>query len=281
MNPRFLLAKYVPDLSRMEPRNIGVFLWANGEIAERFLPTSAADFVGDPETYEWWVSSWREAISGVSIEPVRGQTIKKADPRCMDALLTRQENNFLLVDAGELLEPIGKRELNEAVDFLYGDLVAQAKTEEVVAAHRSGSTLRDYCDRIFRSTGIADRPDYHEGYKIEVPVYGVRRHLSFNHGLGNGTPNAIFQQANLRNQQSVNSSALMIYAVTNYAVLPKSRCAALAKESDVSNDAASEGLAQLQELCRVIFVDRNDADEQIREVALNGVSAGARRSRRT
>ena len=45
--PRDLLAKYIPDPLRMEPRNIGVVLWADGNVtAWRFagesdLPYSA------------------------------------------------------------------------------------------------------------------------------------------------------------------------------------------------------------------------------------------------
>ena len=31
--PRFLIAKYAPDLRRMEPRNIGVIVWNEGTTA--------------------------------------------------------------------------------------------------------------------------------------------------------------------------------------------------------------------------------------------------------
>ena len=38
--PRYLLAKYIPDPLRMEPRNIGVVLWAEGNVAARFVGES-------------------------------------------------------------------------------------------------------------------------------------------------------------------------------------------------------------------------------------------------
>ena len=136
MTPRYLLAKYVPDLSRMEPRNIGVMLWANGEIAARFLPKQEANFIGDLETYDWWVKSWTDAIAEDTIAPPRGKAIPKRDPQCIKALLTRQQDNYLLVDAGELLESIGKRELNAAVEFLYADLVAQAQSDATMTANQ-------------------------------------------------------------------------------------------------------------------------------------------------
>jgi hypothetical protein len=270
MTPKFLLAKYVPDLSRMEPRNIGVLLWANGEIAARFLPPSDARFVGDIAAYEWWIAAWNSDIAGDAIKPVRGKAVSKRDPECLSALLTKQENNYLLVDAGELLEPIGKRQLQDAVDFLFGDLVAAPEQHHPGTETRASVGLRDYCETLFRTTGIAGRPDYHEDHPVKCPVYGVKKHLKFSHYIGNGHPDALFQQTNLRNQQSVNSSALMLHAVTESAMLPKDRCAALARESDLSTEAASEGLALLQAVCPVIFVDSEHASEKIIEVALRG-----------
>jgi hypothetical protein len=280
MTPRFLLAKYVANLSRMEPRNIGVLLWANGEIASRFLSKSEAPFVGDHEAYDWWIGSWQEKIASDSIAPVRGARVSKSDPRCMDALLTNQEDNYLLVDAGELLQPIGKRELSSAVDFLFGDLVSQHDAMlDSGAAHRTSPTLRENCERIFAATGLSDRKDYHENYPVQCPVYSVKKHLNFNHGFGNGKPDSVFQQANLKSQQSVNSSALMLHAVTDSTIVPKSRCAALARESDISSEAAEEGVALLKAVCRVIFVDKKNADEELLDVALNGRAASVARPR--
>ena len=40
--PRYLLAKYIPDHLRMEPRNIGVVLWAEGNVTARFFGESDA-----------------------------------------------------------------------------------------------------------------------------------------------------------------------------------------------------------------------------------------------
>jgi hypothetical protein len=268
----------------MEPRNIGVILWANGQIAARFLLKSEVAFVGDTEAYDWWISTWNDALAGDSIKPLRGPAVPKHDPSCMDALLTKQEENYLLVDAGELLEPIGKRELTDAVDFLFGDLVAQREAVDrtsVVSTKRSAA-LREYCQRVFKVTGIADRPDYHEGYRVQCPVYGVKKHLKFNHAIGNGDgiPTAVFQQTNLHIQQSVNSSALMLHSVTNSATVSKNRCAALARETDVLSESDEESVELLKAVCRIIFVDRKHADEEVVEVALNGASA-VKRSKRT
>ena len=35
--PKYLIAKYIPDLNRMEPRNIGIVVWSPEGIEARFL----------------------------------------------------------------------------------------------------------------------------------------------------------------------------------------------------------------------------------------------------
>lgn len=44
--PRYLIAKYIPDLRRMEPRNIGVIVWSPQGVAARFA-AEKADTDGD------------------------------------------------------------------------------------------------------------------------------------------------------------------------------------------------------------------------------------------
>jgi hypothetical protein len=142
--------------------------------------------------------------------------------------------------------------------------------------------LRDDCEKLFTKTGISKRQDYHENYGVLCPVYSVKKHLKFNHGLGNGTPESLFEQANLRSQQSVTSSALMLHAITNSATVSRNRCAALAREADITSEAAEEAVELLKAVCPIIFVDRKNADEEILSVALNGDHrVSAKRSKRT
>ena len=62
--PKYLVAKYVSDPRRMEPRNIGVVLWASGRVAARFLESDEAEFVGDKKTYARWIDYWRGLLAG-------------------------------------------------------------------------------------------------------------------------------------------------------------------------------------------------------------------------
>jgi len=79
---KYLLAKYIPDLHRFEPRNIGVIVWSPLGIEARFLAEypnrpgevdgrSIPGFVTSASAYKQWVRYWRDAISGTSIRPTR------------------------------------------------------------------------------------------------------------------------------------------------------------------------------------------------------------------
>ena len=37
VSTRFLVAKYIPDMRRPEPRQIGVIVWTHGKLSARFL----------------------------------------------------------------------------------------------------------------------------------------------------------------------------------------------------------------------------------------------------
>ena len=75
--PRYLLAKYIPDPLRMEPRNIGVVLWAEGNVAARFVGESDSPDSGsrlprrlglpDRQVYKKWVQYWREQMERPSL----------------------------------------------------------------------------------------------------------------------------------------------------------------------------------------------------------------------
>src|ERR1700722_19258050 len=95
---RYLIAKYVPDARRMEPRNIGVVLWASGKAVARFLRPQEADFIADKEIYERWTKYWHGLFGGSSIARMRGEPVPKDDPEFLDEFLKTQQGNYLLFD---------------------------------------------------------------------------------------------------------------------------------------------------------------------------------------
>jgi hypothetical protein len=133
--PRFLVAKYTPDVFRNEPRNIGVVLWSPGGVLARFIgePAEPGDewdeacipsFVASPAAYKQWVRYWRREIGKPAIRPSTGGALVPAtSPAFLEALRQSGPRNYVLADGGTFAEPIPPRELPSALDDLYADCV--------------------------------------------------------------------------------------------------------------------------------------------------------------
>jgi hypothetical protein len=260
-SPRFILAKYVPDLNRMEPRNIGVFLWSGGSIRAQFL--DAPSFVNERRTYDRWRAFWEHEISGKSIAPLRGKPIPLSDPACMDALLATQEGNYILVDAGEMLETVSGRDLNKAITFLFNDLVATDEAQKTVATAAEGhESLRKLFDAIIKKSGIQEVKGFTTSPEIECPIRGIKKHLHFTCGIQpNGSAKALYQRVNLDRETSVHDAALKFENVINNAVVPRERCIAVVRSSQVeeSENGAMDNLDLLKVICNVVDVDDEPA----------------------
>lgn len=280
MTPRFVLAKYVPDLARMEPRNIGVFVWWNGEILARFLKTEEATFVNEPETYERWLEFWNRRIQGPDVRPNRGKPVSKDVPECMDALMSTQKGNYILLD-GELLTSIKKRELGQVLDTLFDDLVSLRKKKPSAGE----KTFVYQCDSLFRRAGIE--------YKARQPVEGVwdtvKKEFHPDYYVGNGKPDALMHRAKMSNEQSINSAALIMHAILNKGDVSRDHCRILIRGEDVRSKTAEDGMKMFERLCPIIDVQKEDAVSALAAATVNGAdlstsspprtSASSRRSR--
>lgn len=128
MRQPFLVAKYVADVRRMEPRNIGIVLWVRGRVGYRFLPTKDATFIDDKTTYERWVEYWTLEIEQPVIRDYKArQDYPKTKPEFLDGLRTKTKPSYLLYDGGEVIDKVPMKELAAAVDYLFGELVAVAQ----------------------------------------------------------------------------------------------------------------------------------------------------------
>lgn len=264
--PRFVIAKYVPDLDRMEPRNIGVFLWARGDMAAKFLDaTIASAFVTEMDVYSRWINFWTKAIASGTIQPRRGDPVPTSDPASLDALLATQKGNYILTDAGELMQSIRKKDASKAVDFLFRELVS-TKTKPSAREDRHG--FADRCVSLLRKAGLAGREDFKEHYEVECAVYGVPQQLHFSYGVGNGHPDALLQRVQLTNEQSVTSSATKLHSlIIGSSIIPRKYCRALVRKSDMATKAAKEGYRMLEGICEVVDVESDGAEERLADLA--------------
>jgi hypothetical protein len=149
-NTRFLVAKYIRDMHRLEPRNIGVVVWTDGKLAARFLGESQSGQgdviaprklgVRDQETYRQWLHYWRDAMASPTLSlNGNGQRVSRDSPEFLDALMRRSKQQFVLVDGGFVSGDVNPGEIDDVVHDLFEALVddrdeARETMEEIEAA---------------------------------------------------------------------------------------------------------------------------------------------------
>lgn len=126
--PKFLIAKYTPDMRRNEPRNIGVIVWCAGNCAAKFLGESgnritAPKFIQSKNAFRQWLDYWREVIGKDSIRGDDGRMVNRKQEKWLDALRQTSKGNYWLERSGELLDVVSPEELQSVADFLFDELV--------------------------------------------------------------------------------------------------------------------------------------------------------------
>lgn len=262
--PRYILAKYVPDLGRMEPRNIGVFVWWKGEFCAKFLESDDVE-VNDLETYERWVTYWSRNISEDAIRPRRGRPVAKGDPACIDALISTQKGNYILVDSGELLKPIRKTQIHDATDYLFNELVADLKKQ----AKETGAATRfhEACGDLLKNAGIT----FKTKQAVKCTWHGVSRHLHPDYYIGNGKPDAIYQRVKMSDERSINGSVLLVASLLEAAEVQKANCRFFIRSGDLGNEIADEGMKLMEQICKAIDIEDENAIDQVQELSPSGV----------
>src|ERR1700683_4912459 len=113
--PNYLVAKYISDLHRMEPKNIGVIVWTRSTVSARFVAErpnkpgeidgrSIPPFVTSTAAYKQWVDFWRGELGA---KPLRAGQILQ---RWLDKLKGTSRGNFLLADGGTIFAEVRSEE---------------------------------------------------------------------------------------------------------------------------------------------------------------------------
>lgn len=131
ISAQFAIAKFIPDMMRMEPRNFGVVVWNRGECVGRFIGDDKANDgrslsslgVQDKHTYLQWLDYWRTLMGQASIRTKTGEEIPRTEPEFLDALCGTSRDNFRLNSAGFLSEVTPKSRTTDVVQSLFENLV--------------------------------------------------------------------------------------------------------------------------------------------------------------
>lgn len=260
--PLFAIAKYVPDIHRMEPRNIGVIVWADGMVASRFLGETRNGNVNPPpmvsknnrHAYRQWITYWKYQLDLLQIRRDNGEVVPRDSPEFLDALKEKSKEHFRLVSAGRLLEGIQASEIGDFTNEMFGRLV---ESEPTIGAKAEAAALMSACTSMMDASGIRRRPDYRSGFLLSRRVHGVFRPFPIDYALGPmGSPLSILQRVLLTRHQSVDSNAFMFDALMNDEErrIPKENCVAMVNKALAITDDSVSGLQMLENMVTVVDV---------------------------
>lgn len=260
MTTSWLLAKYMGDLRRREPINIGIVLHHRGLTLARFFGEAtdgsrvvdgrvARGRVASVPTYRSWIKHWRRELELVDDE--------------LTVLLTRTagENYYLEPGGTVLLQGQHTDALN-----LLNDLFTTLVHEPDAAVSMD---IRQLVAVAFAAAPRVQRQAVHEDVVLNVPIDNGMDELRFNYRYDNGRPH-LLQRISLstpdkRTWNMVHAAAYQFNRAQDAPELDDPHFVALVKPREF--DAALEGqLRVLEQHAAVVDVSSKDAPDQLADL---------------
>lgn len=180
MSVKVLVAKYIPDRRRNEPRNVGVLVAGeNGAGVARFLGQVGGGAINgrrvprnllrDLEAYKLWVSYWQDAAK-----------------EGLDALRELDDANtsaYYVVEAGEIVKDPQLDDIEALADRYFRELVDEIGSHEKTSASLA---LSSAVERLISNPAIEESVSVKRDYSVEYPYHGGIVNMSFQYGFING-----------------------------------------------------------------------------------------------
>lgn len=272
--PRFLIAKYAPDLKRMEPRNFGVIVWNDGVVVPKWVEDRAHGLrrlnIGDTHAYKQWIQYWNLQCAKTNVKTRTGKSVSRTSSEFVDILRQTGSGHFLLFDGGRMLDRVPKEQTRDLADELFSELVAEEPKEEEIKEIAESELLRKHAQRVLRRSGLAEREGFRSnGYDLVCPVGDTMQPFHFDYAIHTDKPLAVIQRVHLRKQPTVNNAAFM-FEKMQAAYLLRENCAALVyvTPDDMANDHVKQAYRLLESQGRVV----NSADEENASNALRSLA---------
>jgi hypothetical protein len=236
-SPRYLVAKYISDLQRMEPRNIGIIAWAPGGVSARFLAEkqdspgeidgrSIPPFVTSMAAYKQWVDFWRSQLTDKSVPRRRSQV-------WLEELKQTSNGNFCLCDGGFILDEVDNADLSHLTNDLFHRLVEQGPSDE-----QRDPALDKVTDDLIRKLRLTENSSFHSRFQLpcEIAPHVVER-FEFSHAYRNGTLKRLYQRVPLARKRTplrrtVHDSAWMFEKVVKQGIVSRDHAIALVYATD-------------------------------------------------
>lgn len=286
MPVHFLVAKYIPDLRRMEPHNIGVIVWSGGEVAARFLAErgeqpgdvdgrSVPSFVTSTNAYKQWVRFWRKELEKPAVRPLEGgEAVSRSSVDFLRVLASMSKGNFLLVESGMLLDAVEIGELPDLADYLFHSLVEEVS----IAEEPRDLSLEEVCQKLIEETHLDATPYFHRNYSLACRVPGdAEETFEFSYAYGNGVPVRLYQHLSLpkrRNRKTlkrnVHHVAWMFEKVIDQKVIAPAQGGVLIfpTEEQLQDDEVGRSLQMLSSMTRILNLqDYNHVRKEFESLA--------------
>ena len=153
----WLVARYISDLRRREPRNVGVVLKMGDRFLSRFLGEGGRGridgrrvhaFVNSVDNYKAWVRHWQGVADGGS-KDLLALTNRRAD------------DSYFLEYGGERLFGSEYADPNDMLDYLYSVLVEEMPEPDTL-------NVKQLSEHVLTNAGIRDQVS--EKYRLPVSV---------------------------------------------------------------------------------------------------------------
>jgi hypothetical protein len=271
---KYLLAKYIPDLQRFEPRNIGIILWSSFGIEARFLAEypdrlgevdgrSIPGFVTSASAYRQWIRYWRDAIAGTTIRSlVDGDVVSSSSLGFIAELQQTARGNFAVVDAGSVLDEISEEELPAVADQLFAQLIEVNTAEEP-----RNIGFDELCDSLMNQSQLKYHRNFHDRYPVRCSFRGVDEEFFFSHAIANGTLERAYQRFPIPKrktqlQKNRDATAWMLERLLNANVITSDRTVLLvdATPDQLSHAEVDKSIRLLGSMSRVVnILDESEA----------------------
>lgn len=186
----YLLAKYVDDLTRNEPSNIGVIVYDGSRAIARFDGEDDSGRIDlrrvrhritGSHSYRAWIQYWRRVLKEPAVLDPALSDRPPGDPRVIDRLLDLPGQDFYLESGGTILFDADARDLRATVDDLFARLV---KADEPPAPQTLQQKSRD----ALAAAGVSldDGTRFKTRVPLQVEVQGVTVEEEVSYAVMNG-----------------------------------------------------------------------------------------------
>lgn len=216
-NPLIYVAKYTPNINRLEPRNAGVIVWAPDGIAAKFLGEQADGRIVAPgivpkenrHEYREWITYWRLLLAKPLLRGDDGRDALKSSPDFMRVLQSKSKASFMLCEAGYIKDRVAASELPDIVDEYFEAMVKESMPEHLREHRRA---LRKATNEALKlvTDGAEEVGSLRNRVPVPCRIGKVNKPLVFDHALlTDDVPRAVFQRVMIPEDSSICAASFM------------------------------------------------------------------------